>query len=267
MDFSNTKFDIIIVAGQSNAQGMGLGPADEALLPRNTGNVYQIEAEREIAVFEDHMEITYPNKPFVLGPVKENEENGVPHASFANSFADEYEKSGLLESDRKILLVRAAIGGTGFKKNNWGIGKQLYSKLVELTDYALNMNSENRVVAFLWHQGEHDAFEKNDPDVFELQLKEMLEDVRMRYGAELPIIAGDFVHEWKVLFQEDCDNILKKIKKVLSEIGGTGFVETADLLSNNQKLQNGDNIHFCRESVCILGRRYFEEYMKISKSV
>lgn len=88
--------------------------------------------------------------------------------------------------------MRAAVGGTGFVKGMWGLKDQLYKKMLEMTDYALSLNHANRVVGFLWHQGECDAFEKNEPDVFKQQLASMIQDVRVRYGTELPFIAGDF---------------------------------------------------------------------------
>lgn len=124
--------------------------------------------------------------------------------------------------------MRAAVGGTGFVKGMWGLKDQLYLKMLEMTDYALSLNQANRVVGFLWHQGECDAFEKNEPDVFKQQLASMIRDVRVRYGTELPFIAGD-------------------------------------LLSNNQKTGNGDDIHFCREALYVLGRRYFSAYKDVCK--
>ena len=42
------------------------------------------------------------------------------------------------------------------------------------------------------------------------------------------------------------------------------FVETADLPSNNQKTGNGDDIHFCRESLHVLGQRYFEKFLALT---
>ena len=104
--------------------------------------------------------------------------------------------------------------------------------------------------------------EKNPPETFAAQFTEQMLDTRARYG-NMPIIAADFVNEWKSKNIELCDPIVAKIKEALADIGNSGFVETADLPSNNQKVGNGDDIHFCRESQYILGRRYFEEFLKI----
>ena len=52
----------------------------------------------------------------------------------------------------------------------------------------------------------------------------------------------------------------------MEDCGNAGFVETSDLLSNNQKTQNNDDIHFCRESLHILGHRYYDAFEKIHNS-
>ncbi len=261
MDFTNMKFDILIQAGQSNAEGNGLGPADESVAPNFSGNAWQIDPARSVVVGPEAMEITYMDVPFEILPAFECKPVGTYiMGNFVWTFVEEYEKQGLLEEGRQILIIKAAIGGTGFIKKNWGVGRQLYEKLVEMTDYALSLNPENCVVGLLWHQGECDAFEGNTSDAFGKELKEMLEDILARYGANLPMVAGDFVNDWKSKNIEICEPIVAKIQQVLDEMGNADFVETADLLSNDQKNQNGDDIHFCRESLCVLGRRYFEKF-------
>ena len=44
---------------------------------------------------------------------------------------------------------------------------------------------------------------------------------------------------------------------------GGAYVETADLRSNDQKTGDGDEIHFCREDLQELGRRYFEAFTRL----
>ncbi|MBQ9714457.1 MAG: hypothetical protein IJV83_03960 [Clostridia bacterium] len=261
MGFQKQKFDIIIQAGQSNAEGCGVGAVSQELIP--SSNVYYLYAEKEVVVTEENMKITYLDKPFVIEPAKEREgENGIL-GDFSLTFAEEYEKAGLLADDRALLIIRAGVGGTGFKKKQWGLQDILYLKMLELADYALSLNSENRIVGLLWHQGEHDAFENNSPEIYKEQLSALLNGVRTRYGKEIPFIAGEFVNDWKSKNLDICTPILEKIQQVVSESGNARYVETADLLSNDQKNGNGDDIHFCRESLHILGRRYFVAYQNI----
>ena len=258
-------YDIIIEAGQSNSEGCGIGPvteeyiADEDIMYLVCDlNVFVVEIDGE-----ENLKFDYKKTPFRIEVADERDaENGI-RGDFSLSFARRYKESGLLEAGRKLLIIRAGVGGTGFKKKHWVPDGAVYLKMLEMIDYAVSINSENRIVAFLWHQGEHDAFEENDPDVFEKQLKAMIDSVKERYSVpEIPFISGDFVNEWKSENIEICAPIVEKIKKVTYEESGL-FVETSDLLSNNQTVQNGDNIHFSRESLHILGNRYFEAFKDI----
>lgn len=256
------KYDIVIQGGQSNAEGTGYGEVTRELT--RSPNVWYLEAEKTVEVIDNRLCVTYAEKPFAILPAEERiGENGMTVGDFSLTFAEAYERAGLLRKDRNLLIVRAGVGGAGFMKKFWGVGNMLHNKLVDMVDYALSLNNENRVVGFLWHQGEHDAFEKNDPEVFKAQLTATVEDIRTRYGKDLPFIAGDFANEWKNDNIEDCRPIVAKIRETIGEVGNAAFVETSDLLTNNQKIGNGDTVHFCRESLHILGRRYFNAYQEL----
>ena len=257
------KYDIIILAGQSNAEGTGYGPVEKEYVPNE--NVLTLDAEKIVEVAPEGMRVTYLDKPLVIKTAEESiSADGQTVGCFALRFATRYVEAGLLEEGRKLLIVRAAIGGTGFQKGNWGLTAPLYLKLLEMTDYALSLNPENKVVAFLWHQGEHDAFEGNLPENYKKQLFEMFTDARARYG-NMPVITADFANEWKTLNIEICAPIIEVIKEVSRDLGNAAFVETADLLSNNQTLQNGDTIHFSKQSLYILGGRYFNAFQQLKK--
>lgn len=257
------KLDIIIQAGQSNAEGMGVGTVENEFVP--SSRIYALTAEKTVQHLPENLIITYADKPFCIQPAEERIENGKKVADFSLSFARLYEKN-YLEADRDILIIRAAVGGAGFQKGQWTKDGILYLKMLEMIDYARSLNPENRLVAFLWHQGEHDAFEGNLPERFERQLKNMIVSVRNRYHAQnLPFVTGDFVSEWKNKNLSSCTPIVEKIKKVTTEIGNGAFIETADLLSNNQSTGNGDDIHFCRAAQYELGERYFRAFSALRK--
>ena len=268
MDFTKEKFDIVIQAGQSNAEGCGKGPLDEPVYTVD-GDIMHLSPEFTVTIATvdgfENLFVTYADKPFDISCADEHLNCGETAADFSLTFAKEYKAAGYLREGRKLLVIRAAIGGTGFMKKHWGMSDQVYLKMIELIDYALSLNPENKLVAFLWHQGEHDAFEKNQPDTYEMQLWDMLDSVRSRYSVPtLPFICGDFVNEWKSKNIDICEPIVEKIKAVAKKAGGE-FIETADLPSNNQKTANGDDIHFCRQSIYELGRRYFTAFDKIMK--
>ena len=254
------KFDIIIQAGQSNSEGYGLGTVEKEYIP--TDKVWQLDAPKRVTSLPNGMDIVYLDEPFILKVAEESEGENGKIGNFGLTFSEEYIKAGMLKEDRAILIIRAGVGGTGFARKEWGLGSLLYNKLTELVDYALSSNEGSKVVALLWHQGECDSVEKTPPEKFAEELKAQMLDTRARYG-EMPIIAGDFVNDWKSKNVELCNPIVAKIKEVLAELGKAGFVETADLPSNDQKTGNGDDIHFCRQSQHILGRRYFNAFKNL----
>ena len=260
MDIKSEKFDIFIQGGQSNAEGCGKGAVAQEFVPSE--NILYLQAVKQTFVDEVNLHITFPEVPFQVSVASEVRENNEILGDFSLTFAQEYERSSLLKDGRKLLIIRAAVGGAGFKKGHWGLENMLHKKMVELVDYALALNPENRVVAFLWHQGEHDAFEGNKPEIYREQLTDMIKDVRGRYG-NMPFIAGDFVNEWKSKNIESCAPIINVIRQVISNMGNAAFVETADLPSNNQTRGDGDDIHFSRQSLHELGKRYFEAYQSL----
>ena len=262
MKIKEIKFDIIIQAGQSNAEGLGLGEVENGYEPND--KIFYLTAEKSVEYKPEGVIVKFADKPFNIEIAEERKSGNIAISDFSLFFARKYIESKLLKSERKVLIIRAGVGGTGFKKGNWGINDLLYKKMIEMTDYARSLNKNNRVVAFLWHQGEHDAFESNEPNTFEKQLFTMISSVRERYG-NIPFIAGDFVREWKQKNIEICEPIIQKIKKVINDIGNAAFIDTSDLLSNNEKIGNGDDIHFCRESLLKLGERYCENYIQLIK--
>ena len=263
MDMAKEKFDIIILAGQSNAEGYGAGSAGNVAL---SDKVYWLEAEKTVKIVKDkkfgeNWLIEYAEKPFSIVKAREHIEKKQLRANFSITFADLYEKK-YLQKGRKILVIRAAVGGTGLFKGQWGVDKQLYSKMLEMVNYALMLNPGNRLVAFLWHQGEHEAVEKNPPQVYEQQLSKMLSELRVRFG-KIPFIAGDFCHDWTDRHLKEIKPISNVIKNVFISFGGA-FVESDGLSSNDEETINADIIHFSRKAQYELGRRYFAEFEKLT---
>lgn len=254
-------YDIIIEAGQSNAEGTGVGPVD-CDYEENEDILYLTGKVCDV-IEEDYREITYPDKTLTIDIARERMTGDGKRGDFSLTFAEEYVKCGLLAKGRKVLIVRSALGGTGFQREQWGPGCVVEERMHEMIEHALALHKGNKIVAFLWHQGEHDAFEGNTADNYKKQLTAFVNNLREKYACKsVPFLAADFCHEWKNKNLAQCTPIVNVIREVFSG-QKCGFVETSDLLSNNQKVQNGDDIHFCRESLYILGRRYFEKYCSV----
>ena len=257
------KFDILIQAGQSNAEGCGHGPVRQVCVP--SPDLVHLEVLKKVEYSNPEIGpvITYENKPFSERPASVRYENENAAGEFSLTFANRYIESGLLEAGRKLLVIRAAIGATSFKLGFWGIDKPLHEKMLAMTDYALSQNPESRLVAFLWHQGESDVSRGILPEDYRNHIYETVSDVRSRYGVPtLPFVAGDFVHHWKATMNEACHAINQATISAGNALGHFAFVETDGLESNDQVLHNGDTIHFSRQAQYELGERYFAAFMK-----
>lgn len=259
------KYDIFIEAGQSNAEGSGYGPVTDEF--QTDSRILYLTAEKTVTDTGNGLDIQYRDVPLSIAIADERDliVNGKPErlGDFSLTFAKAYIDAGLLAPNRKILIIRAAVGGTGFQKKHWGMEDVLYLKMIEMIDYALSLNPENQIKGLLWHQGEHDAAEGNAGENYRNQLTMLINSIKEYYHCpNLPFICGSFVSEWRKKNEDICKPILEALQQVASEMYGE-YVEAGDLLSNNEKTGNGDDIHFCRESLHILGRRYFDAYQEI----
>ena len=251
-------FDIIIQGGQSNAVGYGLGPAEYEFMP-NDRILYLNDTTAQFA-WETGLDESDVQQPFVIMKARERMVNGISYGDFALSFAESYIQNGLLAPDRKLLIVKAAVGGTAFILKQWGLQNPLHLRLLNMVRFALEKNPENRIVGFLWHQGETDADRENTFEQYKQQLIDMLKDIRKNFGEEIPFIAGDFVNDWRSRNHSKCEPVVEAIRQVVQESQNAEFVESTGLLSNAQKIANGDTIHFCREALYELGKRYFRAF-------
>ena len=271
MNMVSDKLDIIVLAGQSNAQGQGQGETEKEYVPNERVLMMTDDADPKFVTENGTVRLVM-KQPAInqVAVAEERTEQGKKIGCLALSFAEHYVKECLAE-DRKLLIIQANHGGTGFARPEWGVGNVMHTRMIHMTKEALSYHPENRVVALLWHQGEHDAFENAhwDPEkrycVHKANLSATLDDFYAQIGdSAIPFIAGGFCDEWYLENKVACDAVLSAIKACVAQVGG-GFVETSGLLSNKQKVGNADDIHFCRESLRILGERYFAQYAMLAK--
>ncbi len=273
LQYANEKLDIIVVAGQSNAEGCGAGEVQNPFVPNP--NILWLWDD-----FGAHYEpngdgtdrfVYNQNPSMYICQAKELEWDNQVRGNIGLIFARNYLQKELLEDGRKILVLFAPVGGTGFGREQWGVGNVLYNRLVNMTKCALELNPQNRLIAFLWHQGEADACgaypsEKQRYDFYFDSLSTMLDDYcHLFHCQDIPIVAGRFCNEWYLKNKVPCDTVLDALQSVITGRGGI-VVETADLQCNNDAIGNGDDIHFCRKDTYVLGNRYFDAYLKIAQT-
>lgn len=276
---SNEKFDIILLAGQSNSSGYGEGPVTKEYVPNERVLLMENDAVPFYAVPEDGSPYRFIMKflnPAARNTVRIADEVLCDYGKIsclAITFAENY-AAKCLDPDRKVLIIDSGYGGTGFTCPGWGVGNPLHNRMIEMVSLALSCNPENRLVAFLWHQGEHDVVENEEvgcnPETLyhshKANLTAMLDDFYTKFNCKsVPFITGGFCNEWYQSHKVCADAVMKAIRESAETYGGR-YLDLSDLKSNNQVLSNGDVIHFSRESQHIMGKRYFEQYLDVMKT-
>jgi hypothetical protein len=185
VDPPDDPYLIVPVLGQSNAVGMGLG-LDLDGPDRPHPRVHQ-------------WAMCGPSKDTAILAVDpllhEIPAGGVGFGmTFAKQLAD--------ETRRAVLLIPGARGDTSFTpKNGWTwdpadtrTRRNLYRNAVAAIDAALARYPGSRVAVILWHQGETDVPLMSGP-VYQTKLDSVIDDLRGRYGADLPFLVGQMVAE------------------------------------------------------------------------
>ncbi|MCL2083793.1 MAG: sialate O-acetylesterase, partial [Oscillospiraceae bacterium] len=225
MDFRGEQFDVILQAGQSNCEGGGLGPIDRP--------------------FEPDDSIWYLNGDFTVTKAAEAVWGNEIVCNLSLPFSARYIQKGLLQPPRKLLIIRAAVGGTGFLDMRWGLKDDLYLRMMKMTETALSLNAANRLAAFIWHQGESDASNNAAYETHYWNLTALLKSVRETFDCKrLPFIAGDFVQDWKGSNREICEPVVQAIRAVCQDAPPAALVETAGVILNPQGGDHHITIHF-----------------------
>ena len=252
-DFAQEEFDIFIQAGQSNGEGFGVGPVEDAY-------------------WQDER-VWYLTKDFVCTIAGESILANEVQGNFSLSFVRKYIEQDFLKEGRKILIIRASEGSTGFLAGHWTENGDCYTRMMEMCKTALALNPKNRLKGLLWHQGETDASLNASFDTHYAHISGLVHGVRQAFNEpNLPFIAGDFVHHWKNENLAMCIPVIDAIQMFCKQDSYAAFVHTENLKSNYQEMGRNtqcgkeiieDKIHFSRNSLYLLGERYFEAYKQL----
>ncbi|MEG2719965.1 MAG: sialate O-acetylesterase [Oscillospiraceae bacterium] len=243
---NDTPFDIIVVAGQSNAYGYG------------RGFTHFHKSNKIMMLYYDciwsETEPLFPTTVhFNIAKPWENRTT-----SFSLYFAQEYIKNDLANG-RKLLILNVAVGGTGFLEHRWGEGECLYETAIEFIEFALKQNSENRIVGFLWHQGETDVQNCAKEDFYFGKLKTLIAGFRQAAKNDnLPFITGDMTPQYKAETPATTE-IINANKRIEKEVPKVKFVSSDGLFGNKPP----DHIHFSTKSNIEFGKRYYEAFKSI----
>ncbi len=236
--FQTYPYDIILIAGQSNAEGYGRGDRDFQFVPHDP--IYGCTENRGIHLACDKK---YGRRR--------------TSASFCLYFGEEYVKAGLLNPGRKLMILNTAVGGTGFSDHHWGVGEDLFERMIRMAREVLALNPENEIKAFLWHQGETDVISGMSGTSYAGLLDTLISETQNRLNiAHVPFIAGNMVPGWMKL-NPGAYEIAASTRKLMESLPLGGYAESDGLEGNSAE----DIIHFSRKSCAELGRRYFQIYL------
>lgn len=233
-NYSDTPLDVILVAGQSNADGYGTGDPELRFVP--DPQILMWDFRKGVIIADEHYRAGNLSSSFYL--------------YFAEQYIDRY----MLDEGRKILIVNTAVGGTGFKGKRWGTEDDLYKRMINTVEEVNSVFSDVRWKCMLWHQGETDVTDGADYDFYHDKFKALVDGVR-KCLPDIPFIAGDMVEEWKKE-QPRAQLISDAVQDVLKRLEGTAYVDTSGLKGNEYP----DIIHFCRKSNISLAQRYLDAY-------
>lgn len=232
------KFQLFLLAGQSNMAGRGALDADSAKAPPR---VLKWTAENQWAPAVEPL----------------HWDKAAAGAGLARSFAEE-----LVEKDPTITvgLIPTACGGSSIR--SWVPGGYHDQTKSHPYDDALARAKaampSGQLKAILWHQGEGDANPKNAPE-YEQELKELIERFRKDLGIpDLPFYIGQLGRFPAKPWNESQEAVDQAQQRVAATVPHVYFISSEGLLSK------GDNLHFSTEALRVFGRRYAEVYLKNS---
>ena len=168
--------------------------------------------------------------------------------------------SELLNRPRMLLGTACTVGGTGFSDHRWGIGDDLFERMIRLAREVMALNPGNEIKAFLWHQGETDVYGRMDSASYANLLGTLISEAQNRLNiAHVPFIAGNMVPGWMRANPKSYE-IAESTRQLMESLPLGGYAESDGLDGNSAE----DIIHFSRKSCAELGRRYFEIYLRES---
>lgn len=312
---SSNAYDIIIVAGQSNSLGWSneaarqdangnINSYNEQVFTQDdiqpTPNVFILERDPVFPLNSNRVEL-FQNKPQIINgtgiyssiePMSYHSTswNVRPSIGFYKTFAKRYAAAN---PTKKVLIVHNGFEATGmmvpfnnhpFIKDNiiqWNVGGLLYRTLVRRVNNVLSWNTNNRVVAVLWSQGEADIDANKTANDYTTQLRNFVNSLRTAIKSpNVPFLACGYSADWhsRDAFTNLKNQYMSNLQSMSSttyngERAGTGpirsggsvipkfgYISTVGVTSD---VANQNNVHFNFAGLRELGERFWRVYSVI----
>ena len=255
--------DLILVTGQSNAQGAESSVSLAILdAPNNSVFAFTDENGWQTADLRQHWDgpnqIRHPgNNALVFS-------GNTPHNNFALHFG---KALVALDSQRVVGFVLATSPGAGIRQ--WRRGGSFYNSLTNKAMTALNASNKTSFDGILWHQGETDflfngtsditatAAERVAPDYYPNELNRLISNLRQEpwFTTSTPVfICGET--------QKTSANPAPVNRRLLA-LNSDSDRHTGCVSSDG--LQTSDGIHFNAAALREIGRRYASRYLELKR--
>lgn len=243
-------YDVILVAGQSN-----------------THYGYQLDPEKDTVDAKVYALKRYDAKDYRIekaAPALDFWTRATDRNSFAITFANLYAKNILAGSERKVLIIPAAYAGSSI--TFWEKDANLYTDALSRTNYVLDNIPGSRVVAILWHQGEANVGSSDYQQTLDKMISDMRNDIHQNDTSWLKFILGGFVPFWANA-DPSRQAINTIIKNTPSRVAFTGFADPTVPFVITKPNNYFDDIHFDSDGQREMGKRYYEEFLRLSNNL
>jgi len=250
-------YDVVVVLGQSNAQGVGAGydPALDVAVPgldQLAGSGAQ--AGRIVPAKDSlHHVTTWVNAGGVpsVGPGMELGRRLLAEA----------------RPGRKVLLVPAAMASTSMTGDGyyaWNPADtrarvNLFTRALGQIDQALAQDPDNRLVAVVWAQGESDAT-RTTGDGYQSMLLDLVDRLDARYGP-VPFLISGMVPEWLAASsqRQAIDTAQQGLPALRPNVayvpGAAGYSRSEDV------------IHYTASGARVMGAKQFAAYQRATGAI
>lgn len=227
------KFDIFLLAGQSNMAGRG--------------------ALQGSTTLEDPRVLAFQAREWKAAVEPLHDDKPTAGTGLAMTFALEIAGA---DPDKRVGLIPCAVGGTPIER--WLPGADLYEKAVLTAREALG----GRIPAgILWHQGENDAQREADAATWGRRLAAVVEGFRRDIATGgTPFIAGEL---GPFLADRDTCPFHGEINRQLPELAAS--IPRFACVSAAGLTDIGDSLHFDTFSLREFGRRYARAYRELTR--